>query len=132
MLDMPNGLGVPGKKRFEQEREGRPFLEQERMPGIGVQHQPCSPDQLGERMVVGDRVQPVGRADTAPAASAPHGVHDRAAAMRRRPIRELLGRRPRVPAGLGTPAALPMVDGTTRTGACGCSRSSAGGHPDLP
>jgi len=50
------------EERFDQGRERRPLLEQERMPGVGIEHQPGAPNQLGQGMVVGCRVDPVGGA----------------------------------------------------------------------
>lgn len=53
---------VPGQERFDERSEARSFLEQEPMPGIGVEHQPCPGDEAGEGVVIGDRVEPVGGA----------------------------------------------------------------------
>jgi hypothetical protein len=60
ILDKLRGWG--GEERSDHERERCPFLEQEGMPGVVVEHQPGSGDQPGQGMVVGDLVQPVGGA----------------------------------------------------------------------
>src|SRR6266566_1692884 len=54
---LPLRAWLPGQERFDEGSEGRSFLEQEPVPGIGVEHQPCLGDEVGEDVVVGDRVE---------------------------------------------------------------------------
>jgi hypothetical protein len=53
---------VPGQERLDEGSEGRSFLEQEPVPGIGVEHEPCPGDEAGEDVVIGDRGELVGLA----------------------------------------------------------------------
>src|SRR4029077_14035086 len=54
---LPLRARVPGQERFDEGSEGRSFLEQEPVPGIGVEHQSCPGDEAVEDVVVGDRVE---------------------------------------------------------------------------
>ena len=43
---------MPGQERFDEGNEARRFLEQEPVPGIGVEHQSCPGDEAGEGVVI--------------------------------------------------------------------------------
>ena len=47
------------EERLDYRYEGRFVLEQERVSGVGVEHELCSVDQFCERVAVDDGVEPV-------------------------------------------------------------------------
>src|SRR5258705_11813823 len=54
---LPLRAWVPGQERVDEGRERRSILEQEPVPGIGVEHHSCPGDEACEDVVVGDRVE---------------------------------------------------------------------------
>src|SRR5580693_2131673 len=54
---LPLRAWVPGQERLDEGSETGSFLEQEPVPGIGVEHQSRPRDEAGEGVVIDDRVE---------------------------------------------------------------------------